>query len=196
MTKIEKINSDLSKPRGRDEIRFALIQAANELFGEKGPDAVSVRDVAKRAEVNHALLHRHFGSKEQLLRDVMAEHAANFRSRSALADDPAESMSQMFQLLIEQPAFVRIVAHLLLSGHQAEEFVTKEGGLALLTELTLAQSDFDDTEAKLSAAMTAALCMGWALFESFVLNGVGFDGEKDEARQFVRRQILAGLRRR
>jgi len=42
-----------------------------ELFAEHGPASVSIRDVARHAGVNHGLIHRHFGSKTDLLTEAI-----------------------------------------------------------------------------------------------------------------------------
>lgn len=177
------------KPSGRDEVRTALIAAANELFGWKGPDAFTVRDVAKHANVNHALLHRHFGSKEQLLKDLMAEHALNFIASSKDADSPVAALDAMFDLMATNPAFVRIIAHLLLNGHPPEEFVSEHGGSQRLVEIFLGQIDGDREDAQLLAAMSTAFTMGWLFFEPFVLRAVGFEGNDEDARSRVRQHI-------
>ena len=57
-------------PRGRDETCQALIEAGARLFARHGPDAVSVRDVAAEARVNHSLVFRHFGNKDALVRAI------------------------------------------------------------------------------------------------------------------------------
>src|SRR5271170_5270534 len=77
---------DTAKPIGRDEVSAAVLQAASELFAEKGPAATSIREVAARAGVNHGLLHRHFGSKRQLLAATLqhlADSAAALRESGA-----------------------------------------------------------------------------------------------------------------
>ena len=51
--------------------RDALLVAAVELFAERGPASVSLRDVARHAGVNHGLIHRHFGSKDDLLAEAI-----------------------------------------------------------------------------------------------------------------------------
>ena len=51
----------------------AVCKAAAELFAERGPAAVSSRDIAARAGVNYGLIHRHFGSRQELQRQVMTE---------------------------------------------------------------------------------------------------------------------------
>jgi len=174
------------RPYGREEIRAALLNAANELFGSKGPDAVSVRDVAKLADVNHALLHRHFGSKEKLLRDLMERHAASFLHSSSQAKDAYHAASMMFDLMLREPSFIRIVAQLLLTGHQPDEFVTPQGGLAKLQELVAVKHpDLGEDQTKLIAAASSAFSMGWLLFEPFVLKGVGYEGDVSTARSMV-----------
>ncbi|MEU3711672.1 TetR/AcrR family transcriptional regulator [Streptomyces catenulae] len=61
-------------PRRRDAraTRRRLLEAAADLFAERGYDAATVRDIADRAGANQALLFRYFGSKSALLTEVMA----------------------------------------------------------------------------------------------------------------------------
>ncbi len=45
--------------------------SAGELFAKHGIDAVTVRDIAKKAKVNIGIIHYHFKSKERLIKTVM-----------------------------------------------------------------------------------------------------------------------------
>src|SRR3954453_6082672 len=63
------------KPHGRDEVRSAVLTATSALVAERGPDGFSVRDIAARAGVNHALVHRHFGTKADVLEQMLAADA-------------------------------------------------------------------------------------------------------------------------
>ena len=49
-----------------------ILNAAEELFANKGPNVVSLRQVIAHANVNLAAIHYHFGSKETLLQTVLA----------------------------------------------------------------------------------------------------------------------------
>lgn len=173
-------------PRGRDEVRAALVAAADELFGDMGPHRVSVRDVAARAGVNHALLHRHFGSKEQLLHDVLVHHAARFRSSAEGVADPGEAVTRMFEVMTAQPAFLRILAHLRLSGEDLATHIVPDGGLKRLVE---AMHGGADDDARLTAAMSVALCMGWTLFEDFLLSASAYDRSPETARIEVGKRL-------
>ncbi|WP_425575595.1 TetR/AcrR family transcriptional regulator [Streptomyces gobitricini] len=52
--------------------RERLLAAASYLFAERGYERATVRDIAARAQVNQALLFRHFGSKRALFGEVVS----------------------------------------------------------------------------------------------------------------------------
>src|ERR1700756_3575550 len=58
-------------PTGREQVAAAILEAATDLFAERGPAATSIRDIAARSKVNHGLVFRHFGTKEQLVGAVL-----------------------------------------------------------------------------------------------------------------------------
>src|SRR5689334_18205967 len=58
--------------------KTALIKAATILFADRGLDAVSVRDITKAARTNISAITYHFGSKEELIREV---YKASIRPR-------------------------------------------------------------------------------------------------------------------
>lgn len=58
-----------------DNKKEHILTVAEELFGVKGFDATSVRDIAHQAGVNLAMISYYFGSKEKLL-----EHLIEFRA--------------------------------------------------------------------------------------------------------------------
>jgi AcrR family transcriptional regulator len=50
--------------------KHRILEVATRLFAEHGIDAVPLRDIAVEADVNNAAINYHFGSKEQLVREV------------------------------------------------------------------------------------------------------------------------------
>ncbi|WP_232494842.1 TetR/AcrR family transcriptional regulator [Novosphingobium kaempferiae] len=177
-------------PRGREETREALLKAASELFGGKGPDAVSVRDVASAAGVNQGLVHRHFGSKEQLIRDLLGRNAAQFREAAANTDDLPTAVTQMFGVMEENPAFIRIIAYLLLEGYDPADYMTQTGGLSRLTELAAGQNG---ESPPIKAAILASRIMGWLLFEPYLLYSSSYEGDPKEARSEALRAVIADI---
>ncbi|MEM1288149.1 MAG: CerR family C-terminal domain-containing protein [Pseudomonadota bacterium] len=68
----------------------ALLDAALKLFGDKGYENTSVRDLAAEAEVNVAAVNYHFGGKEGLRYAAIDHLACNFKS-----EGPGEILSHL-----------------------------------------------------------------------------------------------------
>lgn len=51
-----------------------ILAAADQLLAERGPDHVSMRDIAERAGVNKALIFYYFGSRTQLFEKVLERY--------------------------------------------------------------------------------------------------------------------------
>ncbi|MFF4602924.1 TetR/AcrR family transcriptional regulator [Streptomyces sp. NPDC001339] len=67
-----------------------LLDAASELFAERGYERATVRDIASRAGANQALLFRYFGSKKALFGEVMARGG-----QEQLRTTPAERLFEV-----------------------------------------------------------------------------------------------------
>ncbi|WJY36567.1 TetR family transcriptional regulator [Streptomyces sp. P9-2B-2] len=70
--------------------RLRLLDAASELFAERGYERATVRDIASRAGANQALLFRYFGSKKALFGEVMARGG-----HEQLRSTPAERLFEV-----------------------------------------------------------------------------------------------------
>ncbi|HRN55253.1 MAG TPA: TetR family transcriptional regulator [Agriterribacter sp.] len=55
--------------------RIAILEAAEQLFADKGFNGTSVRDIAQHAGVNPAMISYYFGSKEKLLVALIAHRS-------------------------------------------------------------------------------------------------------------------------
>src|SRR5690349_4101384 len=96
-------------PVGKDEVVAAALSAAAELFAERGPAATSIRDIAARSKVNHGLIYRHFGTKEQLVGAVL-EHLGG-RLTALLDGDVSEA-----EVEHNLDQHMRVMARALLDG--------------------------------------------------------------------------------
>lgn len=76
------------RERKRTETRNTLINAALELFSERGFDDVTVTDIAERADVDPSTFFRHFGSKDAVLFVDVAHYVD--RMTPALAARPMD----------------------------------------------------------------------------------------------------------
>ncbi|OLF53431.1 TetR/AcrR family transcriptional regulator [Pseudomonas chlororaphis] len=62
----------VAKQERSEQTRTEILQTALDLFSTRGFAAVSLRDIADRVGVNHAMIRYHFGSKEELWRESAA----------------------------------------------------------------------------------------------------------------------------
>jgi AcrR family transcriptional regulator len=103
-----------------------IIQSATELFAEKGFEGTSVRELAAKAEVNLAMIHYYFGSKEGLFQAMvehktayMKERIAEIQAHKTLSD--IEKIDAIIESYVErflsQPQFHKVI--------QQEMLVTK-----------------------------------------------------------------------
>ena len=58
-----------------------IIDHAMKLFAEKGFEATSIRDLAKDADVNIAMINYYFGSKEKLIETIVEKKASYMKDR-------------------------------------------------------------------------------------------------------------------
>lgn len=75
-----------------------ILDAAEELFAHRGPNAVSLRQVIARAKVNLAAIHYHFGSKESLLQAVLARRLVPLNAERLTLLEEAERCSRRVPL--------------------------------------------------------------------------------------------------
>ncbi|MEW6404365.1 MAG: TetR/AcrR family transcriptional regulator [Chloroflexota bacterium] len=84
---------------GVDETRQRLIQAAAQVFSEKGYAGATTRAIAAAADVNEVTLFRHFGSKKNLLMAVIDRFSALPGLEAALEDQLTGDYRQDLQCL-------------------------------------------------------------------------------------------------
>jgi TetR/AcrR family transcriptional regulator, repressor for neighboring sulfatase len=163
-------------PLGRAEVVAAVLESAADLFAERGPAATSVRDIAARSQVNHGLIHRHFGSKDKLVAAVL-DHLG--RRLAGLLDAEAEGAA-IGEAVDRQ---LRVLARTSLDGYSIGELQSRFPTMELLLESVRARHS-TELGARLAAAHTIALQLGWCLFGDFLRASTGLEDIDD--RTFAR----------
>ncbi len=169
---------DSSRPQGREAVREALIEAATELFANHGASAVSVRDIAKKARVNHGLVHRHFGSKSALQKEVVERLVAAVSANvvPAEGDDISSLIRRTFEgtATATHDTYFRILARALLDGEDVDSIQTRFPVAQML--VTAAEKSGVDRP-RLYVARRIATGLGWLLFEPYIRAATGLNEE-------------------
>jgi AcrR family transcriptional regulator len=83
----ENTRGRTSRPRDAAATKEALLGAAQSLFGERGFEATTIRDIGERAGVDPALIARYYGSKADLyIAAVVAEAQTDQHELEQLSD--------------------------------------------------------------------------------------------------------------
>jgi AcrR family transcriptional regulator len=149
---------------GPDEVRRAVLQAAALLFAERGVDAVSLRDIAARAEVHLALISRYVGNREELVAAVFEDLSE--RVSEAVVDNPLSGQGFGPDTVMGQ--WVRVAAALVIGGRPLPSHPDFNPVVAMAT--TLAEGyGLDELSARVRASQIVAAALGWRIFEDYLL---------------------------
>ena len=100
-----------TRPAPRPETRDRLIDAAAAVFAERGYRGATMREIADRSGANLAAAHYHFGSKQDLYREVVRAHFERLAQRlgesGAAIETAAAAMLSREQLVALLRARVR-----------------------------------------------------------------------------------------
>ncbi|MBI2731267.1 MAG: TetR/AcrR family transcriptional regulator [Sphingobacteriales bacterium] len=112
--------------------QIQIMEAAEELFAEKGFNGTSVRDIAEKAQVNLAMISYYFGSKDKLLETLFEYRGELSKSKLvSIIEKPNLTSLEKVNLLIDnyidkvfnQQCFYKIFTReqvLTQTGHIAE----------------------------------------------------------------------------
>ncbi|MEC7370325.1 MAG: helix-turn-helix domain-containing protein [Pseudomonadota bacterium] len=161
----EVSTSQIDRPVGKAKVKSALQKAALTLLAERGM-SFSIREVAKLARVNHGLVHRHFGSKEALLKVAIAERNEALRLQ-------VQGNSSPMDLTVQGgPATAAILARLILEDATSligDHIATK----AIVERAALQVVDTDPLTAAHRTALANAIVLGWTVFGEYALQAAG-----------------------
>jgi TetR/AcrR family transcriptional regulator, repressor for neighboring sulfatase len=165
--------------RGAEATRAALVRAFVRLCAERGVASVSVRQVAAAAGVNHGLVHRHFGSKEGLVRAALLDVTARVydEARPGLS---ARSMAAF----AEDPLLPRLVARLCLDGPE-DLLAGAAPPPARLAALVAPMARLLEhlrlpVDAHVANALGTCALLGWHVFRPLLERGYGLPADADD----------------
>ncbi|UJW30910.1 TetR family transcriptional regulator [Saccharothrix sp. AJ9571] len=171
--------------------RQALLDAAEVLFAERGFDRTTVREIARQADTNQALLFRYFGSKDALFEAVVAR-----RGRQRLAKGAPETLVEdtLRGILVPESTAYHSLETLLRStgNDNAAATIRREVGeeyshaLAALT---------DAPNADLRADLVLAWILGIGLLRHIAPKDPLADADPDEVVDLVLASVRSLLER-
>ncbi len=170
------MNDRISEKRRRssEATRGALIDAATELFAERGFDGTRVDQIAQSAGVNKAMISYHFGGKKSLYNEILAatlneahDRFHEIRYSDAPADDRLRDFIFAFaDLAATQPALPVMVIREVLSGglHIDEDLLPRFLELFKLVQGIIDQGVREGTFTNVNSYVTHLSLLGSLVF--------------------------------
>jgi len=139
-------------------LRSALLASATELAREAGPDAVVLREVARRTGVSHNAAYRHFADRDALLEAVAEEGMAGLerlmRVRMAEVDAGEPAEAAMARLKAVGRAYVEFALE------EAGLFEAVFGGFTLLSQVDSYQTSIEGPYVLLNQVLDECVAAG------------------------------------
>jgi len=169
------------KPHGREEVTEAILKAAAQLFSRYGTDAVSLRQIATRAKVNHGLIHRHFGSKKELRRRAQEYLAARALEEIGTPQSAMEGTWKAIDAVRRNEEFWRVLARTFLDGKFEGDVMTEFPYVRNQVELVRRDQQRGilprDMDPRILVAGSMAIVLGLLVFQPYIVAGTGLDKE-------------------
>ncbi len=168
--------------RGRREATTeAILDAAEELFAAGGPESVSVRDIAARAGVSHALVHRYLGKKTEIYDAVLSRDQGRIVRAAQDAPDLRSAVHLMLaDVLGDRREYMRLISHSVLHGLEWEASGQGSPAVRWLVELASTERErgleppgIDDLDYRFVVAAVVAMAMGWVTAEPWLVRAAG-----------------------
>src|SRR4051794_626973 len=174
------------RPTGPDDVTTAILDAATDLFTERSPATVSLREIARRADVNYGLIHRYYGSKEAVVAAVFRRKSEAGAHVIANAADSDEALGLLMSSTGGRAEYARLLAGALVADATSEAIFSRSPAVERLTELIRRDHGDGHRDARVVAAAAMALSVGWSFFEPFFIAAADLtDRDGDEVRDEV-----------
>ncbi|MBW1900747.1 MAG: TetR/AcrR family transcriptional regulator [Deltaproteobacteria bacterium] len=172
------------KPKGREQVMDALIKAAAELISKRGFAAVSVREIAARADVNHGLVHKYFGSKENLIRMSLDRLATAFRETAGKPEDFDDALRRSGKALRRHEEYSRLLLRVMIDGDELTNVQSNFDFLDNVIRLVRKEQNMGKMTSQMDARMIVAgitaLGYGLQLFAPYLLPATKLDKKSRE----------------
>jgi AcrR family transcriptional regulator len=119
--------------RDRERTISDILDAAEQLLAEKGPDGFGLAELGREADISFGLIHHYFGGKEGLLRAVLrrslkeiGDEVRRVQADGSFWSREAPAVHAVFDIVAKRPGFARLAAWGLLTGLLDGEPVAEE----------------------------------------------------------------------
>jgi len=190
---------ELAEARAQDT-RRGILDAAEQLFAQRGYAAASMREIARAAGTSQALLHHHFGTKAKLYEAVKQRFTELFDLELRVPSSPEPNpvfivaiVRGYFEFLSQHPNMSRLLSWARLEGDETpwgtSDTIWQRAGdwVGQAKQAGLIRAEIDD---RLLLVVGAALVQYWIDNRGFLCRALGLDpGDPDLDERYLRQAL-------
>ncbi len=153
------------RPLRRDarESAARILRSARELLSARGPDGLTVSEVAHRAGLNRTTAYQHFRTRDELVGAVLAEIGHEV---TALLQEPrpiGDLIDSMLDFYVDQPEIARLWMYWLLADAPLESREVWNEFLARLQNLVDSPMGEDGVDAEMLSHILVSAFHVWSI---------------------------------
>lgn len=179
-------NTDKDKiPYGREAVKKAILDAAEKLLLKKSPNKITVREIAEAANIKHPLIHRHFGTKDEVIIAVHKRGIAKIERKIEKVENVGGNVGTFFEAVKKNQFRQIALSRAMIDGVNPRSIQNEFPVMQKLLELIKKRFDEKTSESDFTPEMITAIlgaaALGWFLYEPFLLAATDQeDKNKDE----------------
>jgi AcrR family transcriptional regulator len=163
--------------RGPEATREAILDAAEHLMAERGPQGLTVSEVAHRAEVNRTTAYQHFRTREQVVAAVIGRLSADVDRVLEAGSSLGDRIDHMVKLHLDRPEIARLWLFQMLSDIPLPKDESWQRFLGRIRTLAASERTQDGIDAEMLGCILLGATLVWSL-----LAHRGFGGTAGAAR--------------
>jgi AcrR family transcriptional regulator len=175
--------------------RAALLEAARSLFAERGPEALTVVEVARRAGLNRSTAYQHFKTRDDLVRAVGDAFAREVRALFARPRTLGDQIESFVHYIRGRPDISRLWMYYLL-GDRNENAAGWEDYIRAMERLASSPKTRDGIDPEMLGVigMTSALVWSLMVRQRTDSNDAALEQTQRFARELKRLFLFGALR--
>lgn len=173
-------------------VKERILKVAAELFAKHGVKSVSIRRIAEEAEINHALIIRYFGSKENLVTEILHKeitaltesYPANPKQHPSIALENLQKM--LLRTLTVEENTIRLIIRSEMDGFAPEQYVSQQDERAanlIAKWIGSHQTDPSLPDPKLVSMLIIGAVFSLVAANPWLMTAVGLPPEEYEQRK-------------
>ncbi|MBP1325974.1 AcrR family transcriptional regulator [Leucobacter exalbidus] len=178
----------------------AILQAAAELFVSRGPGKVTLREIAAKADVTYGLIHRFYGTKENLLVAVMQSLVSSGGDLLSGEHDIYKALDNSFGADLDAGQFGRMLGWAVFEDTPPERLLGGARSSGYRSQIDALWNDPVPPEvpeqfsSNTMAALIALIGAVWNIYEPYLNELAKRPGHPDPVPNQMRREVTDMLK--